>query len=105
MWITQRNSWIITYPTAYGLIFFNILWLIFVLSAAAAVCQPYAFNWDKSIPGGKCGDQDSIYVAIAAWAIVLDMIMWVLPLPTVWKLQLAFGKKFALTLVFALGLM
>ncbi|TAQ89247.1 hypothetical protein B7494_g2458 [Chlorociboria aeruginascens] len=88
----------------YGTIFLNVCWFIFVIVAAAALCTPFRYNWDKSIPNGKCGNQDGIYVAIAAWAIICDGVMWTLPFPVVWKLQLGLGQKLALSGVFALGI-
>ena len=90
---------------AYAIMFLNIAWCLFVIIAAAALCTPFEYNWNKSLPNGKCGNQDAIYVAIAAWAIACDSLMWLLPIPFVWKLQIRREPKIALSAVFALGIL
>ena len=83
----------------------SIAWGFFVVIAGAALCTPFEFNWNKSLRHGECGNQDVIYVAIAAWAIVCDSFLFLLPIPMVWKLQLPRVHKIALSTVFALGIL
>lgn len=69
----------------------------------AVLCRPFAYNWDKTIPGGKCGAQDPAYIAIAALDIVGDAAIIALPMPIVWKLRVNISTKIALSLVFAVA--
>lgn len=32
------------------------LWRLSVILCGFLLCQPFAFNWDQTIPGGRCGD-------------------------------------------------
>ncbi len=93
------------FPLAYGVMFLSIAWGFFVIIAGAALCTPFEFNWNKLLQHGKCGKQDDIYVAIAAWAIVCDFFLFLLPIPMVWKLQMPKVHKIALSAVFALGIL
>ena len=46
-----------------------------VISIGAGLCRPFAYNWDKSIPGGKCGELDPAYISIAALDILGDAMI------------------------------
>ena len=41
----------------------------------AGLCRPFAYNWDKSIAGGKCGELDPAYISIAALDILGDAMI------------------------------
>ena len=49
--------------------------MIMVISIGAGLCRPFAYNWDKSIPGGKCGELDPAYISIAALDILGDAMI------------------------------
>jgi hypothetical protein len=89
----------------YAVVCLNVAWGLFVIIGAAAICVPFRYNWDKEIEGGKCGNQLTLYIVIAAWALLCDVIIWALPFPIVWKLQLPVGQKVAISGIFALGVM
>lgn len=46
-----------------------------VISIGAWLCSPFAYNWDKSIAGGKCGKLDPAYISIAALDILGDVMI------------------------------
>ncbi|PQE27428.1 integral membrane protein [Rutstroemia sp. NJR-2017a BVV2] len=96
---TKHNN----YFTVYAVVCLNVAWGLFVIIAAAAICVPFRYNWDKEIEGGKCGNQLTLYIVIAAWALLCDVIIWVIPFSIVWKLQLPVGQKVAISGIFALG--
>lgn len=49
--------------------------MIMVIPIGAGLCRPFAYNWNKSIPGGKCGNLNSAYIAIAALDIIGDAMI------------------------------
>ena len=49
--------------------------MIMVISIGAGLCRPFAYNWDKSIKGGKCGELDPAYISIAALDILGDAMI------------------------------
>lgn len=46
-----------------------------VISIGAGLCRPFAYNWHKSIAGGKCGQLDPAYISIAALDILGDAMI------------------------------
>jgi hypothetical protein len=58
--------------------------------------------WDVTIPH-RCIDQIKFELIAAILNIVTDFVIMVLPLPTIWSLQLPKRQKWALSGVFMLG--
>ena len=80
--------------------------LLFYIASIAIwlrICRPVQLNWDKTI-NGSCGDEGTAELAAAGINMGLDVIIVLLPLPVVWRLQMATHKKAGVTAVFALGL-
>lgn len=50
-------------------------WWIMDISIGAGLCRPFAYNWDRSIAGGKCGQLDPAYISIAALDILGDAMI------------------------------
>ncbi|KAI8631111.1 hypothetical protein F5Y19DRAFT_425088 [Xylariaceae sp. FL1651] len=78
-------------------------YLLLVVSIAFALCRPFAFNWDQTIPGGYCGDQNSAFLASGILNLILDVAVIILPLPVLWNVHLARHKKIGLMLMFSMG--
>lgn len=79
------------------------LWCLSVILCGVLLCQPFAFNWDQTIPGGHCGDQVLSYIITGSVNIVTDVMVLCLPMPMIWSLQMPTSNKLALTVVFAIG--
>ena len=73
--------------------------------AACLICRPFAFNWDRSIHGGKCGNQKSLDLWIGIYNLLMDVTVVILPMPVLWGLQMAISKKLALSFMFGMGIM
>jgi hypothetical protein len=67
------------------------------------MCQPVRFKWDKTIPGGVCGDLMAAYRWISVPNLVTDLAILILPLPMVWNLHTGLSQKLGLTLTFLTG--
>ncbi|KAI1502005.1 hypothetical protein F5X99DRAFT_170308 [Biscogniauxia marginata] len=67
-------------------------------------CRPLwrMFQW-----GGleNCGDRKPLYITICTFSIFSDIVLLVLPMPSIWALTMSRGTKFRLSLVFASGLL
>lgn len=86
---TTRPYRIAVYVLA-SIIIANMLTAIFM---AFSVCQPFAYSWDKTIPGGRCVDLNKVSVWIPFPNILTDAAMLVLPLPLVWRLHITRNQK------------
>jgi hypothetical protein len=58
--------------------------------------------WDESLPK-KCTDQIVIAYIGAAFSIVEDLVILVLPMPCVNTLNIGLGKRFSLIVMFCVG--
>lgn len=67
-------------------------------------CVPIERAFDKTVDG-RCIDNGRFWYANAASTIATDLAVLVLPMPLVYKLQIPRAQKFALALVFALGIL
>lgn len=87
----------------YGIAVVIILNLIVGMILSLTICKPLAYRWDKTIPGGSCGDIMTGYRWISLPNLVTDVAMLILPLPVIWGLQIGRSRKIGLTLTFLLG--
>lgn len=63
-------------------------WVSFTV-ATMFQCMPFAFNWDKTIPGGSCFDVQFFANSSSVPNIVTDLAVLILPLRTVWHCKQA----------------
>lgn len=67
-------------------------------------CSPVPYAWDKTISGGKCINDLAFARFMAIPNVVDGFVMLVMPLPLVWRLDLAIQQKVALTATFLHGI-
>jgi hypothetical protein len=80
-----------------------IILLIYGIISPAISCRPFAYNWDKRIPGGKCFDILASYRWVSFPNIVTDLVMMGLCIPAIYKLQVPLATKLSLAFTFLLG--
>ena len=80
-----------------------IVFWIAVVIRSIAICQPFAYNWNRTI-GGTCGDRPLAYLLTAVFNMILDLSIISAPMPQLWQLQVSTSKKWILTGIFSLGL-
>ncbi|PVH97044.1 hypothetical protein DM02DRAFT_644427 [Periconia macrospinosa] len=66
-------------------------------------CSPVAYQWDKTIHGGKCIDVLAFYRWMSFPNIVTDIIGLVLPLRMIWRLHVNRHQKIGITIMFVTG--
>ncbi|KAJ4357946.1 uncharacterized protein N0V89_002523 [Didymosphaeria variabile] len=71
----------------------------------AFYCHPRKAIWDKLTPDAKCSDVNDITLAQGAFNMASDIIILILPTSGLWKLNVPLGRKIAVTLLFATGLL
>lgn len=77
-------------------------WIAF-LFALTFQCSPVAFQWNKTIPGGRCSNISAFYKSTSAPNIVTDIVIMILPIPTIWQLQVSTIRRIGLMFVFLVG--
>ena len=79
-----------------------VCWWITLDIIAVCACIPPKKQWDTDI-GGRCLNSYSAFIAAAAPNVLIDVIILVLPLPTIWNLHLSIHRKLNLAAVFVVG--
>ncbi|RHZ67312.1 uncharacterized protein CDV56_104744 [Aspergillus thermomutatus] len=85
------------------LIAFIAVWALTALLVNTFQCWPVQYYYDKTLEGHCMKGQVQFFQAMGSIALVEDVIILCLPIPIVWRLQITFRQKMALTLVFSLG--
>ena len=80
-----------------GIVVFTSLGLIV---AVTFQCHPVQYQWDKSIRGGTCFYQVTVYRLLNLPNIAIDLAMLLLPLPVLLKLHTTRGRKIGLICTF-----
>ncbi|KAF2791397.1 hypothetical protein K505DRAFT_221263, partial [Melanomma pulvis-pyrius CBS 109.77] len=80
-----------------------MLVLLYGLVSPAFSCRPFAFNWNKKIPGGTCINILVSYRWVSFPNIITDLVLMALCMPAIYKVQLPLITKISLFATFALG--
>jgi hypothetical protein len=91
----------------YTMIALEIAFVIAFLPIFLTICNPPSAFWSLNPvdQATKCHPiQRQQYASVAA-NMLLDLAVVIIPLPSIWKLQLPMGKKLFVTLMFGLGIM
>lgn len=90
--------------TTRAVLIFVITYLLSNLLTLAFGCVPISKFWDQSFQG-HCISEQKAGVVYGSLNVVTDVVIFVLPLPMVWRLQLSRESKLGVTLVFMGGVM
>ena len=71
---------------------------------AVLICRPLDKDWDPHLHG-VCGSNDNGVLVGGILNVITDFTMITLPMPMIWRLQMAPQRKVALTVIFGLGFM
>jgi hypothetical protein len=116
-------AWAITFPKLsilamflriftqrYHRITVTVIASILIASAIATTlvsifeCKPVAFFWDKTIPNGHCPvNSTKFYLWASLPNIITDVMMLILPQPSIWKLHTSRSVKLGISFTFFTG--
>lgn len=66
------------------------------------ICRPVVKNWDPTAEG-TCGNRIAGYTAVSVVNVIIDCLMFILPLPMVFNLHVKSGYKIGLFGIFSIG--
>jgi len=78
-------------------------WVATGIIAVLVTYQPFAFKWDKTIPGGHCADLLAAYKHVSIPNILTDLAIAILPMSTFYHLQMSRSRKTGIFLTFLAG--
>ncbi len=92
------------YYVAHALIWFNLLLYVAIMMLSIFQCIPRGRIWDSSVPG-HCINLGVCQTISASMNVFSDFAMLLLPIESIWHLQMATKQKVGITAVFAVGLL
>ncbi len=89
----------------YGLTAIAVAWGTIVTAVAIFQCSPIAAAYDPLILHKSCINVRDYFVVTGILNIVIDVAILILPMPSLWKLQLPTSRKLTLSIIFTLGIL
>lgn len=85
----------------------TIAWTLAITFALAFQCYPVSSLWNlfESEYADHCVNVTALYMAVAVSDMVLDILIFLLPVPHIWTLKMPLRRKLALGGVFLTGSM
>lgn len=90
---------------SYAALVVNAVFGASAVIADCLICRPITYRWAPTMVGGSCGDQKFLDMYIAIFNLLLDVMVVILPMPILWRLQMARSKKMALSFILGIGIM
>lgn len=82
---------------------FVVAWFLAQFISVMLSCRPIAYLWDKTIADGKCINEHTVSIVITAAGLLADLIIFVIPIPSLWGLKRPFAQQVGLIGLFAVG--
>ncbi|KAI9044674.1 uncharacterized protein KD926_011644 [Aspergillus affinis] len=77
------------------------VWATITVIMGIFLCNPVSAFWTEN---GQCMSLETLSLGYGVVNIVTSLVVWMMPIPNMWRLQLPMAQKIALTFTFALGL-
>jgi hypothetical protein len=74
-----------------------------ILFSVAFACQPIAMAYDVQVTEGTCIDRPAVFKATAAFGVITDVMIFLIPVPMVLKLHISTRKKIGVLAIFFVG--
>ena len=84
------------------------IWSCFILYFVSMIfaivdCTPREKIWNPLITGGHCFNASAAYLATSIINVLTDFTILILPMPSLWKLQMPIRRKILTSAIFATG--
>ncbi|EED22795.1 conserved hypothetical protein [Talaromyces stipitatus ATCC 10500] len=85
-----------------GVVFVSLIYVV-LLMMSILDCQPIKHHWDKTIPG-QCLPAMVLAYSSGGFNVATDLFVLIVPMPTVWSMNLSTAKKIRVSAVFSVGI-
>lgn len=102
VFVPRRLGNLVMFWGTTGLIAANVIFYIIEFFLAIIQCKPRVRGWNRSVPGTCIGSSNIVYTA--AFNVISDFLILLLPLHRIWRLQMPTRRKIGISLTFATGI-
>lgn len=67
------------------------------------LCTPREKIWNPLMTTGHCFNSNAVYMAAGVFNVVSDFSILILPMVTIWRLQMPLRRRLMIMAVFAIG--
>ena len=85
------------------LIFVVAAWAVATVLTEGLICRPWSAAWTANAPPPKCGNPDLAYWVPNIVNVATDILVLILPLPSISRLQISKRRRIGLSMVFLTG--
>ena len=82
---------------------FSVCWTLSNLLGLIFQCQPVSYFWNKDLEGSCFTNTPGFYFAEGLISAFIVLILFLLPIPIIWKLNLVRTKRIELVFSFSIG--
>lgn len=98
---TQKAN--VLYIGSHAVIWTTIIFYLGCTFVEIFICSPRRKFWTPTMTTGHCYNAERLNIAAATFNAVSDWVMLLLPQSSIWKLQMRFKRKVAISAVFFTG--
>jgi hypothetical protein len=91
----------VSYATGFIVVAF---WICHIFAICFA-CYPIQALWDWTIVGAKCFPLVDFFFVAAGFNIATDIILCILPIPTLWSLKMPKAQRIVVSVLFSFGIL
>jgi hypothetical protein len=95
----------VMYYGGWGIIVAMFIFYVADVPLTLFICIPREKIWNSYYEDGSCMDYNALVMASAAFNILSDLFILLLPVHAIWKLQVKRSKKAAIIALFTTGLL
>ena len=100
---SQLSNRFLYYGTHY-LIWSGTVFTILVTFIGVFICNPIRKAWNPYV-AGRCLNSNRVLLSVSCLRILYEFQILLLPLPTIWSLQMGLRRKLGIVLIFGGGLL
>ena len=97
--IVDRPLFIAIHASIWSVLIFYVVDIFFLIF----ICSPREKIWNPLMTTGHCFDSNASYKASGVFNVLSDFAILILPMATVWKLQMSLRRRLLTMGVFATG--
>ena len=105
IFVPNRRGNLVLYCTIMITMGLVIAFYVIITAFTIAQCVPREKIWNPLMPGGFCFSSEGIFGATGVFNVISDFTLLLIPIWSIWQLQMKKSRKIAITAVFATGLL
>ena len=103
--IDTRFRWFSIFVAAI-IFLWGLISALITIFACSPIIANYKYSYQLAHPGGfKCMNVNMVILYYGWFNTVTDFVLLLLPMPLIWKMNMAIGRKIGVAIVFGSGLL